>query len=110
MNDDWLKIINDLRSDPRDLHTTPKTNKKPLWFFACTDGTFIYVSNAKNHSPSTNISVTRKLGYAEFERIFPIHLRRERGESISIEAALATKNQVYWYSIFNFCLLVSTAI
>lgn len=104
MKDNWLWIINDLRSNPRDLHTIPRSNKQPLWFYAYSDGTYIYVSNAKDHSPSSRIAVPRKLWFAEYERIYPIYLRREKGESVSREALAVTNNQVYWYAIFRFCL------
>jgi len=100
----WLRIIKDLSYNPRDLHTVPKTNKKPLWFNAYSDGKFIYIDNAKDHVPSSNISATRKLNLSEFERIYPIHIRREQGEIVSKEAQKATVNQVYWYSIIKFCL------
>lgn len=104
MKNKWFKIIEDLRSNPRDLHTLPKTNKNPLWFYTYTDGNYIYIDNAKEHTPSSKISLTRKLSFPEFERIYPIHLRREQGESVSQEATEATVNQVYWFSIIKFCL------
>jgi hypothetical protein len=104
MQNIWLKIIKDLSYNPRDLHTVPKINKKPLWFYAYSDGNFIYIDNAKEHLPSSNISGIRKLSLSEFERMYPIHKRREQGESVSKEAQKASINQVYWYSIFEFCL------
>lgn len=103
MQNKWQKIINDLKNNPRDLHTVPKTNKKHLWFYAYTDGEKIYVTNAKENTPSSKISSTRTLDFASFEKIYPIHLRREKGESVSQEATATTRNQVYWYSIITFC-------
>ena len=104
MQNKWLGIISDLKSNPRDLHTTPKSNKKPLQFYAYTDGKYIYIDNAKGNTPSSKISSKRKLTFTELEKIYPIHLRREKGESVSRGATEATRNQVYWYSIFKFCL------
>lgn len=104
MQNKWLKIIEDLSCNPRDLHTVPKINKNPLWFYAYTGGNYIYIDNAKEHTPSSKISTTRKLSFGEFERIYPIYLRREQGESVSQEATSATVNQAYWFSISKFCL------
>lgn len=104
MRNKWQMIINDLKINPRDLHTVPKTNVEPRWFYAYTDGDNIYVTNAKEHKPSSKISTPRKLKFSTFEKIYPIHLRREKGESVSQEATSITVNQVYWYSIITFCL------
>lgn len=104
MRNKWHIIINDLKNNPRDLHTVPKTNVKPKWFYTYTDGDKIHVTNAKEHTPSSTISTTRKLDFTGFKKIYPIHLRREKGESVSQEATAATVNQVYWYSIITFCL------
>jgi hypothetical protein len=38
MRNKWQMIINDLKINPRDLHTVPKTNVEPRWFYAYTDG------------------------------------------------------------------------
>lgn len=104
MQNKWLKIIQDLKDNPRDLHTVPKNSAKPKWFYAYTDGDKIYVENAKEHTPSSSISLRRALDFTNFEKIYPIHLRREKGESVSKEATKATVNQVYWFSIITFCL------
>lgn len=100
----WQTIISDLKNNPRDLHTVPKSNAKPRWFYAYTDGDKIYVTNAKEHTPSSKISTPRKLKFSTFEKVYPIHLRREKGESVSQEATATTVNSVYWYSIITFCL------
>lgn len=97
----WDKIISEVKEQPRDFHTVPKTNKNPLWFHATSDGTYIYITDAKNHDNSSRITGARSLSYVEFLRIYPLYLKRCRGEAVSIEAAKATKNQVYWYGIFN---------
>lgn len=104
MQNKWLKIINNLKNNPRDLHTVPKTKKQPLWFYAYTNGEKIYVTNAKENTPSSKISSVRTLDFDSFEKIYPIHLRREEGENVSQEATATTRNQVYWYSIISFCL------
>lgn len=104
MQNKWLKIIQDLKDNPRDLHTVPKNNANPKWFYAYTDGDKIYVENAKEHTPSSSISLRRALDFTNFEKIYPIHLRRENGEQVSQEATKTTVNQVYWYSVITFCL------
>lgn len=103
MDEQWSNIINHLKINTSDLHTVPKSHRVPLWFFADTDGTYIYVSSAKSHTPSSQIAGIRKLTYVEFKRIYPIYLRREQGEPVSTKATKVTVNQVYWYGIFAFC-------
>ena len=97
----WLNIISNIRNNPTELHTLPKVARQPKWFSVDTDGTYIYISNAKYNVPSSNLTGTRKLNYNEFTRIYPIYLRRELGEQVSSEAGKATVNQVYWYAIIH---------
>lgn len=99
----WNKIINNLLTQPRDLPTTPKTTKSPIWFYAYTDGTNIFVEKAKEQMPSSDITMTRRLTFIEFERVYPIYIKREQGVPVSKEAAYETHNQVYWYSIIKHC-------
>ena len=100
----WQEIKDDLQRNPRDIPTVPKQKKEPLWFHASSDGNYVYISNAKTHRPSSSIKGIRNLSEAEFERIYPIHIRREKGEAVSKEAAKATMNQVYWYGILTACV------
>ena len=101
MKDVWVKILNDLLKGSKELPTTPKTNKAPVWFLASTDGEKIYINEAVENKPSSNLKSRRVLTYKNFEDIYPIHLRRESGEKVSKEATDATRNQVYYFSLIN---------
>lgn len=104
MRREWNKIINDLRSNPRDLQTLPTNNSRKLWFFVYTDGEKIYVEQSKDNFPSSKISSRRVLDYATFEKMHPIYLRRKKGESVSSEASKISMNQSYWYPVMKSCL------
>lgn len=104
MQELWLKLLANLDKEPREFPTTPKSSRKPLWFAAYADNNDIFVRNAKDHMPSCSIKGERKLTYAIFQKIYPIYLRREKGEHISKEATAITFDQVYWYSLIkHFC-------
>jgi hypothetical protein len=97
----WNKIIKNVMKQSTDLPTIPKTSRAPLWFHVSSDGESLFIDNAKDHSPSSSLSSMRKLTYKEFEKIYPIYLKREQGEAVSQEATVKTYNQVYWYSIIK---------
>lgn len=99
----WERLLQSIIKEPRDFQTHPKTNKTPIWFHATSDGKAIYITSAQNHRPSSNISSPRRLGFEEFTTIYPLHLRREKGEPVSKEAQ-RTRNQVYWYGLIYNCL------
>ena len=100
----WDLLILKLQGSPQEFPTTPMTNKAPVWFRVHTDGGVIYVSNARDHKPSSKIKGQRNLTYDEFERMYPIYLRRLAGKSVSAEAQQASYNQVYWYSLIKHCI------
>jgi len=99
----WNQLISSLKGTNREFSTTPKTKVTPKWFSACTDGVKIFISNATAHKPSCTIKGERKLDFKQFEKILPLYLRREQGDSVSKEAAQSTFNQVYWYSLIHHC-------
>jgi hypothetical protein len=102
-NELWIKIIDDILKNPRDLQTTPIINRGGVWFSVTTDGKTISVDNAKTEKPSSRIGPTREICKDEFIKMHPIYLRRKRGEKVSKEATNTTINQVYIYSIFKYC-------
>lgn len=104
MKNIWEELKGNLQENPRDIPTAPKQKKDPVWFHASSDGHHIYVENAKSTVPSSNIKGVRTLNKGEFERVYPLHIRREKGEAVSEEAKKATANQVYWYGILTDCL------
>lgn len=102
LNEAWSKIINSLQNEPIELPTTPKANRIPIWFTVSTRNNKIFINRATVNSPSSKISKERILTFSEFEKIYPIHLKREMGESVSKEATQTTRNQVYWFSIIKY--------
>ncbi len=97
--DVWNKILSNL-STGRDFHTRP-CNRTPIWFYAEVADKCIFVSNARSHSPSSNIKGNRKLSYEEFEKMYPVHLQREQGLKVSSTATKLSRNQVYWFGILG---------
>ncbi|MCL2469404.1 MAG: Swt1 family HEPN domain-containing protein [Alphaproteobacteria bacterium] len=99
----WNKIISTFSNANIELHTLPQNSREPLWFFVYVDGNYVYVDKAKEHKPSSSLSKPRPLNYNEFEKMYPIYLRRKAGHSVSAEATAASQNQVYWYAIMDYC-------
>lgn len=100
----WNRIISTFRGAKIELHTLPKSNaREPLWFAVYEIDGHLYVDNAKENSPSSKISCHRRLNYTEFEKMYPIYLKRKAGYAVSAEAMATSRNQVYWYAIMNHC-------
>ena len=97
----WLKIISNLSKEGEEFPTTPKNNRSPVWFSASTDGDIIYIDKAKNNKPSSNLSMTRKLTFNIFEKVYPFYYKRENGEQVSKEVGSITVDQVYYYSLIH---------
>lgn len=97
----WKMIIEALRSEIKEFQTVPKTNKKPIWFRASSDGDVVNIDGALINTPSSKISTTRKLTYKNFQIVYPLYLRRENGEKVSVEVTKATVNQVYYFSLIK---------
>lgn len=104
----WDKIIGDLTENPRDLQTTPKMKSKtPLYFHASTNGKAIFIDNARDNTPSVNLSSRRRLSKSDMTTLYPIYLKRENGEPvskiISETKGEAKKNQTYAFGISKYC-------
>lgn len=97
----WNKIINRLQGNIIELPTVPITNRVPVWFSATTDGKTIFINEAIDHNPSSKLSMQRKLNYRTFQKVYPLYLRRERGEAVSSEVTAITVNQVYYFSLIK---------
>lgn len=99
----WNEFINYIATNQKEFATRPKTNCQPKWFRATVDiqKNCIYITNAKEHNPSSKIKIPRKLGLKDFKKIYPLHIRRESGERVSKEAGEATVNQVYFFSLLH---------
>ena len=43
----WQTVYESFLNNPRDVKTTPKTNRTPLWFFVYAEDDNLYIENAK---------------------------------------------------------------
>lgn len=107
MKEKWKYIISDIVSNPRDISTIPNDSSTPVWFYAYSDGKNVYIEQAKNNTPSSELSKTMVLRYSMFKKVFPIFLRRENGEDVTSEARNSIQGPSYWYPI---CNIVKTAV
>jgi hypothetical protein len=100
----WVKIVNDLTNNPRDLQTVPLIGDGH-WFYAEIQDDCVCVSNAhdENHLLASSISGQRLISRDEFNSLYPLHLRRNKGEKVSRQATQLTQNQVYIYSVLRNC-------
>jgi hypothetical protein len=98
----WNIIIKNITNNPRDIKTIP-LNGGGIWFNVSTNGTTIFVNNAKTEKPSSKLRQTRNLHKKEFLKIYDIYEFRKRGKKVAQEATRVSKNQVYIYSIFKNC-------
>ena len=77
--------------------------------FCCIYGETIIITPASEHQPSSKLSAPRILKYSNFQKVFPLYLRREKGEPVSAEVTAITVNQVYYFSLIkHFCFAVNT--
>ena len=97
----WNNIIRNLRGKSIELPTVPKIKKIPVWFSASTDGNMIFIDKASKNQPSSKLSMIRKLTYKIFQKVYPLYIKREQGESVSIEVTRLTVNQVYYFSLMH---------
>jgi thymidine phosphorylase len=102
----WNLIIKNLEGKTIELPTVPKTKKIPVWFSASTNGEIVIINEATEHEPSSKLSAPRILKYNTFQKVFPLYLRREKGEAVSSEVTATTVNQVYYFSLIkHFCFV-----
>lgn len=98
----WKKIITNLCNAPIEIHTIPSNNKEPLWFETYSDGTYVYVQNAKKHKPSTNISQTRAITKKDFLTVYSYYHRWAGGEThLRQEVRLYSRNTAYIFSLIS---------
>jgi hypothetical protein len=97
----WNLIISKLEGNRVELPTVPRTKKEPVWFAATTDGKTVFINRAIDHVPSSKLSGQRNLTYSSFHKVYPLFLRREKGEAVSSEVTAVTVNQVYYFSLIK---------
>ena len=94
-------IVKNLEKSPHDISTIPITAKEGKWFYAYVENGKVKIDAAKQHTPKCSISKPRKLLEKELKDIYELYLQRKQGITVSKQAAAITRNQVYWYEIFN---------
>jgi len=99
----WLKIVAYLKAESIEFPTVPKIKRDHVCFEASTDGEIIMIKTAKYNRPSSQLTMQRKLSYKVFEKVYPLYLRRNKGEAVSNEALKATVDQVYYFSLIRHC-------
>jgi hypothetical protein len=92
-------LVKSFRENPRDIETHPTNAALPKWYFVSVRNGDVYVSNSKIKRPSTSISVPRKLMREEFDTMYDLHRRRERGDSVAQMAQSYTQNSSYWFGV-----------
>jgi len=99
----WQKIITGLLQIPRDLKTVPKIKRDPLWFYASTDGSFIYVNNAVDKKPSCNLTASRKITYKDFEIVYQYYSKWVSGEvGVRDEVRRRSRNTAYIFALISY--------
>lgn len=97
----WNEMVDRLNKNPMEFPTVPKIKRDPVWFSTVSDGESIIISQAINNKPSSKLSMNRKLDYKTFEKVYPLYLKRENGQSVSSEVTSITVNQVYYFSLIK---------
>ena len=92
-------IVNNLEKSPHDISTI--TAKEWKWFYAYVENGKTTIDAAKEHTPKCSISKPRKILEKELKDIYELYIQRKQGIKVSKQAATITRNQVYWYEIFN---------
>lgn len=92
----WHNIINDLREGSEELPTVPSNTAQPKWFMAYLEEGDVYVDNAINHTPRTNISTRRKIKFSDFYLVASYYERWVKGET-GIRNEVSSKS---WHSAY----------
>lgn len=102
---EYKDLLKSFSENPRDIHTCPLNKRIPKWFYVAVNQSDIIIESAKSNRPSCTITKPRRLHKREFKNMLDLYMRRTRGEAISRQATEVTRNQVYWYGIFNDLIL-----
>lgn len=95
----WTKIINDFKTNARDIHTVPMVKREPKWFFVFVEDGSLYIESAKSHNPKSNIKKTR-MDEKKLDCMLDLYHRRLKGEAVTNKAIKNSGTSVYWYGIF----------
>lgn len=95
----WMKIVEGLKNNPRNIKTQPTNGSTPRWFYVGTDRDRVYVESGRDTANNSNIKGRRYLKKDELEDMLDLYKRRKCRENVSDIAQGITYNQVYWYGI-----------
>src|SRR5665647_476808 len=96
----WSKINSALKESLMEVATVPSTNRDPKWFVAYIDKDVLYVDNAKDHKPSTNMSQPRKISKKDFLTVYNYYYRWAQGErNLRQEVRLLSPNVAYIFGL-----------
>lgn len=99
----WQNLITYLNSNPHDFSTVPKINREKLWFFAETDGKYIFIKNAQRQRPSCQLSTTRRITYTDFDVVYSYYQRWASGEvGVRDEVRKKSRNTAYIFGLITF--------
>lgn len=98
---EYKDLVQSYATNPRNVHTVPKTNAPQRWFFVSVSNAAVYVQSGTTAFVNCKIQGLRRLVPSEVEIMLSIYQRRKDNQPVSVEATKATRNQVYWYGIFS---------
>ena len=96
----YQQLLNEFSRNPRDVHTVPLQNRKPLWYYVFVRNDRLYIEPAHIQTPKSSVK-RRQLQEKECSHILNLYHRRLRGEQVSSDAQACTYSQVYWFGIFS---------
>ena len=95
----YSDLVKNFLENPRDVKSVPIRKTSGVWFYTYVENGIVYVTKAKDHKPSSNISIPRKIDPKHFDEMVILYQRRCCGEPVSEEAKAVTVCQIYWYGI-----------
>lgn len=98
----WINIMTSLNDMPLELSTVPSNNKEPLWFNAFIENGDLFVENAVNHRPSTQMSKVRKISKKDFDTVYSYYYRWASGERyLRQEVRTLSRNTAYIFALIS---------
>lgn len=94
-------ILRNIQQNPQEIHTIRLNGDDGVWFSVFAENERIFVSPAKEHTPASKAQPHKLITKTDLERMYPLYLRRKKGEQVSQEAQRASRVIVYCYAIFE---------
>lgn len=98
----WQKVVTELEVAPGDYMTVPRIRRDPLWFYAETDGSYIFITSARQKMPSSRIAIKRKITMVDFEVVHSYYSRWSKGEpGVRDEVRQLSRNTAYIFALID---------